>query len=100
MKYFTILLAILLVGCSSTKQPDMIIKNHAVLITVPDVLLVKCEPTKPPQLNNYLDSSYKDKEDMLTNYSINLLSDINKCNNQLSSISEYQTNAAKNVVDK
>jgi hypothetical protein len=95
MKYLTLsLMIVILSGCSLfCPKPEIIVKEKTTYITVPASMLLKCKTTKPPELISYLEFSEQDKENTLTDYSISLIKDINKCNIQLEEIKAFQKSA-------
>lgn len=86
--FFLIAISVLIAACST--PPVYITKDRAVPITIPDNLLTKCFVTKPPAVKTYIAGTVNEKEDMLTVYSVSLIKDLKNCNDQISSIKEYQ----------
>lgn len=53
---------------------------------VPSDLKVKVVPPKPVQTSEYLKMSYHEKELYLTNYTLEVMTSLNTCNNQVKAI--------------
>ena len=83
-------------GCSFNKPlPQLVTKVETVHIKVPENLLQPCLVTRPPNPIDYLEMDYEGKENELTNFSINLLKDLNICNSQIKQIKDFQTTIIK-----
>lgn len=87
--FFTLLL-LCLTGCATTQPAKVVTKTNVELIATPADLLLICQVTEPPNRDNYLLLSAREKEEVLTNYSGKLLKDLSLCNIQISSIKRFQ----------
>lgn len=87
MKYLVIgLLSLFLIGCNGTLVST---KSRDVYYPIPETLLEPCEANTPPSKASYMTATPREREGMLTNYSITLLGTIKTCNNQIDSIRIY-----------
>jgi len=84
---------IVLSGCSNAKIPEVKFKNIVVYkhLQYPDYLLKPCYITPPINKDVYINSTYTDKEGLLTNYVMALLTDLGQCNKQISTLKELQS---------
>jgi len=101
--HFTILvlvIALFMISCSVTKpEPVVIVNTKYKLVEIPDRLLTKCSVSVPPPKDLYINSDYIEKEELLTNYILRLLTDLDTCNIKLLSIKNLQTKQ-KNIYSK
>ena len=89
----------LLTGCGSTKIDHVSTKTEVKVIKTPSYLLKNCSVTEPISKQDYLALGNKEKEKVLTEYSISLLKDLSKCNNQIRLISEFQDKEEKAILE-
>lgn len=74
---------LLLTGCASQPKVEYVSKIERVPIDLPDNLLRPCPVSQPPSRDIYTTLEYEEKENILTNYAINLLKDLKNCNEQI-----------------
>lgn len=98
-KLFTVLIALLLAGCGTTIQERVVIKTEIRTVKIPDTLLTPCEVTVPPQRETYINSNTKEKEKLLTDFSIDLLKDLRLCNAQIKKIRDLHKEQVKAIED-
>lgn len=92
------LTAFALVGCGTTKQapePEIVYKTRLVQANVPSNLVVNTAVPIPPQKQQYLEASDKEKESMLVDYANNLLKALAEANLTIDSIRSWSDNASK-----
>lgn len=82
--------AALLAGCAIEPQRVVVTKKEVTVIKSPELLLMPCAVTSPPDRQEYVKRSPSKQKNMLTNYSINLLGDLDKCNKQIQDIKDFQ----------
>lgn len=96
--YFIVLAGILIAGggCST---PAPIIKTVTKIeykpIAIAPLLLKPCKVTTPPDKEAYLEATFQKREEYLTNYTVELLSDLKICNSQINTIKESQEEQIK-----
>lgn len=81
-------LVFLITGCStvSQKQEPTIIYNTKIKpVPIPSYLLENCPIPLPPNKDTYAKLKPEEKEEVLTNYTIELHKNITKCNNTIDS---------------
>ncbi len=93
-KFFIYLIfAFILSGCSTIKnkevEKEIVIKTKNVLITPPVEMMVQCQKIEPPPKDIYLQSNYRDKEELLVNLTIKLYAEIDICNTVIKSIIDW-----------
>jgi len=93
---FATLLILILSGCGlfTKKEPEKvyITKTEYVTVTIADSLRAKCKHTKPIPIEEYMSLTPIEREEYLTDYSIELLGNIKDC--------ETQKNKVIQTVDK
>lgn len=77
-----------LTGCDQIN--NIVIRKEYVPMTFPEKMLRKCPTTVPPSATVYAEQSIDKKEDVLTDYIVQVLKDIDNCNDQLSEIHQLQ----------
>ena len=83
-----LLLTIPITGCSTTPKERMVYKLETLYIELPDILVEDCNIPTPPDKTKYINSTDVNKENMLTEYTIELLRSIGECNNKIRTIRE------------
>lgn len=73
-------------GCSIITKEVPVYITKTEVVEVPPELLTHIKPSTPPDKQIYLSSDYKQKENLLINYSTLLLNDIESCNVRLDAI--------------
>jgi hypothetical protein len=68
----------------------MVQKQTSILIAPPDELLIACEDIPPPSKVDYMKATLKEREELLTDYSIKLNGVINKCNNTVTVLKDWK----------
>lgn len=95
----TVLLSIslFLSGCASMglEAPTIVTKTQTIVVSTPSPLLLKCPIKEPPAESDYLAVDMSGRENLLTNYTIDLLKDLKNCNDQIETISVFQTQQIK-----
>lgn len=92
----SLMLAIMLTGCSMFAQDTRIIyKDKVIVLEIPVVYLNKCKVTKPFGKEDYLFLSNLEKELVSTSYEIDLLSDLANCNANIDGLNEWYNNQLK-----
>lgn len=88
MKYLIAFFCLFLISCSSTIKPSpvIIVEKELIPLNVPELLLYNIEASSPPNKDNYLELNYKGKEEVLTNYIIKLIGNLDSCNSSISNI--------------
>lgn len=76
----------MLAGCCDTK---IIYKDKFMLVDIPVVYLSQCSVNKPPARVDYIGLDYRSKEEVLTDYSMSLLSDLSACNIQQTGLNNW-----------
>lgn len=97
MKYFILFICALLSACGTTVQERIVVKTQTEIVKIPDSLLVKCEVTPPPQREVFVATTGKDRERLLTDYSIDLIKDLRLCNVQIDKIRTVQKEQIKTI---
>lgn len=89
-KYLSLVLFTVLVSACATVKP---LPNTKYIVLEPPVeTVLDCTVPKPFDKDTYLNGTWSQKEDMLTNLTIKLYDSIGKCNNQMSSIRTWTVN--------
>lgn len=83
-------LTLLLVGCATPPQPVAVTKVETKVIKLPNHLKTPCFVTAPPDRTTYPTLTYRQKEDMMTVYAINLLNDLKNCNIKIEQINSFE----------
>ena len=77
-----------LTGCS----PRVITKYETVevyrTLDIPEEMLDNCSVSKPPEKDVYISKTFNGKEELLTNYILDLHTDIKNCNTKLGKIKQ------------
>ena len=92
MKYILILSILFLSGCSwLLKKPETKIEyvTKTVLITAPKGMLTKCVKEPPPDKDSYIKAQLQERERLLTDLTIRLYTEIDKCNLGLTSYDSW-----------
>jgi hypothetical protein len=98
---FVILIAALLVGCTtnpSRQDPTpttIITKIQTVVVKVPQELLVRCTPTAPPHRQAYATSDATMREELLVSYVRELLTIIKNCDKTITTIDKWSSDQEK-----
>lgn len=88
-----------LFGCAGP-QEVVVTKNKTQILEIPRNLVAKCAVTPPPYSpDSFAALSAKQREDVLTTYSIVLIGDIDKCDGQIRQIVAFEAREKKNVED-
>lgn len=85
-----VLTVFIVVGCGSAPIKEVVTETKYRAVTIPDGLLVSCSKPLPPNKDNYASLSVDLREEVLIDYSISLLSEIDKCNKQIKKIATFQ----------
>lgn len=88
----SILVVLLLVACSTPKEPVVAREVEFRTVDIPNKYLKECPASVPPSKEDYLNGDDRAKKSMLINYSKELLVDLKKCNAKI--------NAIKSINDK
>ena len=89
-KLLPLLIVLLLVGCSTTKEVVTAVETKTVLVAPPDELLLKCEVTPPPNIEEYVAADWPTKEELLTSYSTKQMKSIFKCNTNMAALQKWK----------
>jgi len=92
-KFFIISILISLSGCAST--PPTV--NVATQVMVPDELILDCVISPPPDKTTYLNTNLVGREELLVNYSSELLHNASVCNKRLSLLRAWKIEVMKNT---
>lgn len=93
MKALIIVASILLMtGCGSTK---IVYKDKFIILDIPTLYLNQCNVTKPPVKLDYIKLNQINKEMVLADYSMSLLSDLSECNIQQTGLKDWYTEQKK-----
>lgn len=85
-----IVLLFTITGCSNVKEIPVTVKSSEIkTITLPEKLKENCPIPLPPNKDEYLKSSSYQKENLLTTYIGELLTELNNCNKRIKSINNY-----------
>lgn len=91
MKKLLILASVfILAACGTMKEPVAVVETKNILIVPADELLVKCEVSSPPAVNEYVAGSWQEKEQMLVVYSSELLKNLFKCNKSFEALQTWK----------
>jgi len=96
---FIVLTVLFLSGCLSNPVKVVTVTEYKA-VTIPDSLLQKCDVSTPPNSAKYVASNAVGKESLLTDYSINLLNDLQVCNKKFENIRLYQDKQKKILEEK
>ena len=77
---------LLLSGCGTTQE----IVYQTKFIGPPDALLIKCPVEPPPNMQVYLDSTWKQKEGLLTKAYDNQTNNVGVCNRRFGSLQDWK----------
>jgi len=91
-----ILACLSLVSCA-TVEPKYVYKTE--VISPKDEWLIDCELIEPPNKNEYMLGTVKDREKLLSNFASKLMNSIIVCNKRLADIREWKI-TAKEAIDK
>lgn len=93
-----LVMSVLLISCSLLKpQPETVTKYEVKVLDFPAALLEPCPASAPPDRNEYEQSTYQEKEDLLTNYTLELLTDLKTCNDQILKIKTIRDSQMQSV---
>jgi hypothetical protein len=84
-----IITCIMLAGCDTV--PKVTYVDKYIYVKPPAELLKNCTATIPPGKANYIASTYAQKEQILSEYTNDLLTDISVCNVQWQTIRKWNT---------
>lgn len=77
-------------GCSSVKEVPVTVKSSEIkTLSLPEKFKENCPVPIPPNKEEYLRSSSYQKENLLTTYIGELLTELNNCNKRIKSINKY-----------
>ena len=77
-------------GCSSVKEVPVTVKSSEIkTLSLPEKFKENCTVPIPPNKEEYLKSSSYQKENLLTTYIGELLTELNNCNKRIKSINKY-----------
>ena len=93
-KLFVILVSLIIVGCSTTKEV-LVVETKNVLIAPPDELMVKCNVDAPPNVKDYVGSNWQQKEELLVTYSGQQTKNLFVCNEKLKNLREWKVKQIK-----
>lgn len=93
MKRSIIVLAIMMLGVSGCStilpKPVIVTKQELVPLSIPEYMTRPCDVPAPPNKDKYLAASFSDRETMLTDYTVDILSKLSECNAKLEGIRQY-----------
>lgn len=89
---FALLVCVVMTGCITTKT---IVEKEYVLVTPEDHLLAPCESVAPPEKEQYLQLSEKDKELALTYRSAGQDGQIAECNSRFKGLRQWKSDMLK-----
>lgn len=88
-------LGLFMAGCACKPTVETVTKTVFKPIAIADVMLLPCPVTTPPSKDQYMESSFTEREELLTKYTVLLLEDLNKCNTQINNIKSTQAQQLK-----
>lgn len=89
-KVLAVISILFLTGCSLFQPKEVVVEKKTVIYKgIPEQLLTPCTTTAPPPVKVYMAGSNLDRAKMLTDYSVDLIGDVQKCDKQISSIRDY-----------
>lgn len=98
--FFILALIMLISGCSTKPQRVIVKETEYVYTSIPDASLRKCSVTKPPAKQEYLDTDDIGRENLLRSTIVKLYGDLDKCNSQIQSIKDFDTEQQKIIKKK
>lgn len=85
-----VFLLLTVTGCSSIKEVPVTVKSSEIkTLSLPEKFKENCIVPVPPDKDEYLKSSSYQKENLLTTYIGELLTELNNCNKRIKSINKY-----------
>lgn len=94
--YAIVLFAIISAGgCAQTPIIKTVTQIEYKTVTIPPVLLLPCSVAAPPSQEDYLKANFSEREEYLTNYTVELLGNLKVCNSQISNIKAIQDEQVK-----
>lgn len=94
-KYLLAFVALILVGCTPTTK--IVVKEKHHIVSIPDTMLKPCIPNIPPDKVKYINGTYIEREQLLTNYTIDLLNVVSTCNKRLLGVKDLQTKQKETI---
>lgn len=88
-----LLISLLLVGCQT--NPVIVKEVKTEVISPPDSLLLDCEKVKPPEKESFLSKGYAGREEMMFNFSADLMKSLAKCNSQIMQLKKWKADQEK-----
>ena len=90
IRIITILLTLfILAGCATHPKEIVVVKTKTVFIKIPNGLLVRCIISVPPPKDIYINSTAREKEDLLTAYILTLIKDSSSCMSKIDAIANW-----------
>jgi len=80
----------ILAACGTMKEPLAVVETKNILIVPADELLVKCDVSSPPAVDEYVAGTWQEKEQLLIVYSSELLKNIFKCNKSFDALQAWK----------
>lgn len=91
MRYIAILLLVALVtACANTQTKEIIKEQEFVVLKPPKALLEPVPLPDPPEREIYMLAYPQRKVTILTDYLLNVMFTVDRCNNNIRGIKEYQ----------
>lgn len=97
IRYFVLLLAVLMVGCQST--PTVVYKYNLVNTPIPEALLELHPITPPPDRESFINGSDASRLKMMVEYNIELLELLGKYRSQTQHLKEYNNEVNRERTD-
>jgi hypothetical protein len=97
IKLFLLSAVLAIAGCASAPQERVVIKTEIKTVTIPESMLSVCDVSAPPAKQDYLKLTYPEKEKVLVDYSLRLLTDLRLCNVKIKTALEAQAELVKNA---
>lgn len=89
-KILAIVSILFLTGCSAFQPKEVVVEKKTVIYkNIPDHLLQSCQTSRPPNTKTYLTASEKERSELMTNYTNDLIADVKKCNDRITLIKEW-----------
>ena len=90
-----VIFSFVLTACTSNPAIQTVTVYKDKMVDIPESMLRKCPTTQPPEKKAYIESDPSKREQLMTNYSIELIKNIKDCNDQLTGIAELQAKQRK-----
>lgn len=100
IKYFILLMTVLLLSACSTKPKEIIVVEYEYIqIELPTNLTISCSPKKPMDEHMYRNLTPNERTHYLASYIKELLGELKKCDNKVKGIKKYVDNVNSNMSD-